>query len=428
MKSLFRALAFCVGFQASLAAAFALEPPAVHGFLEAAYGARISRDRLTKHQDYNLLEQRLQLKTRYGVTGQNRLAEWATVFSFKGDLLLDEYFETTFDAEVRELAVSFRPMRLMDVKLGRQVLTWGTGDYLFINDLFPKDYVSFYAGRDDEYLKKPSDALRVSLFPEWCNIDFVAIGHFTPNVMPDGDRLSFFDSFQSGIAGRSSERTLVAPARQAENLQYALRLYRTFGSTEYALYYFRGFDPAPRSYLSEANRELFYERLDAYGFSVRGSLLGGIGSLETGYYHSPQDDAGDNRLIQNSRFRSLLGYEKDLGQDWKLGLQYQYEQTLDYAAYARALVPMDFVWDRDRHLLTQRLTKLFKNQTVQAGLFNFYSPADRDGYARLFVSYDITDQWKATCGVNLPWGEDMLTDFGMMKKNKNVFVRVRYTF
>ena len=36
-----------------------------------------------------------------------------------------------------------------DLKIGQQVLTWGTGDYVFLNDLFPKDYQSFFSGRDD---------------------------------------------------------------------------------------------------------------------------------------------------------------------------------------------------------------------------------------------------------------------------------------
>ncbi len=49
---------------------------------------------------------------------------------------------------------------MVNLKIGRQVFTWGTGDYLFINDLFPKDYESFYIGRDDEYLKRPSEAVK----------------------------------------------------------------------------------------------------------------------------------------------------------------------------------------------------------------------------------------------------------------------------
>lgn len=406
----------------------AADLPEWHGFIEQAYGGRISQDVLTKHEDYNMLEQRLQLKTRYVVQGENLLSHWNSVLTYKGDVVLDEYFETTVSHEMREFNLAFSPASLLDVKLGRQVLTWGTGDYLFINDLFPKDYVSFYIGRDDEYLKKPSDALRLSLYPKMANIDFVFIPHFTPNTIPEGERLSFFDSFQGGIAGRASERNAVKPAFQLENSQYALRIYRNFGSAEGALYYFRGFDPSPRSYLDEANRQLFYERLDAYGASVREPFASGIGNIEVGYYRSRQDTEGNNRLIENSMFKGLIGYEKDLGNDLKAGIQYLYEQKLDYADYKAALLPNDCFWDKDRHLLTHRLTKLFKNQTVMLGLFNFWSPSDKDGYVRATCAYDVSDQWKMTFGFNIPWGEDGITDFGMMKKNKNVFMRVRYSF
>ena len=408
--------------------AYAVELPEWHGFIEQDYGGRLSRDSLTKHKSYNMLEQRLQLKTRYAIPGNNLLSGWNGVFTYKGDFVLDEYFATTGSYEIRELNFAFSPTSMVDIKAGRQILTWGTGDYLFINDLFPKDYVSFYIGRDDEYLKKPSDALRISVYPKLANIDFVLIPHFTANTLPDGDRLSFFDSFEGGITGRDSQNNAVKPAWQPENFEYALRLYRTFGSTEGALYYYRGFDPSARSYLDEANRQLFYERLDVYGSSLRGPFIGGIGNIEMGYYRSRQDSSGNNRLIENSAWKWLIGYEKDLGNDFKAGIQYQYEQKLNYDDYASALLPQDYYWDQHRHLLTQRLTKFFRNQTVMLGIFNFWSPSDKDGYLRVTSAYDISDQWKLTLGLNIPWGEDDTTDFGSMKKNKNAFVRVRYSF
>ncbi|MFA6357999.1 MAG: hypothetical protein WCY09_04970 [Candidatus Omnitrophota bacterium] len=412
----------------AVSSANAFELPEWHGFVEQSFGVRLSQDDLTKHSGYNLLEQRVQLKTRYAIPGVNMLSRWNGVFNFKGDFVLDEYFQTTGSYDVRDLNLAFSPASILDIKVGRQVLTWGTGDYIFINDLFPKDYVSFYIGREDEYLKKPSDALRLSLYPKEVNIDFVLIPYFTPNTMPDGDRVSFFDSFQGGITGRDTDNNAVKPALQAKNMQYALRLYRTFGSTEGAFYYFNGFDPSPRSYLDEQNHQLFYERLDAYGASVRGPFMGGIGNVEMGYLHSRQDAEGDNRLIENSMLKWLLGYEKDLGNDLKVGAQYLFEQKLNYSEYKAALLSSDYFWDEYRHVLTQRITKLYKNQTVMLGLFNFWSPSDKDGYLRLSAAYDISDQWKLTVGFNLPWGEDDNTDFGMMKKNKNAFMRVRYSF
>lgn len=397
-----------------------------HGFLETDAALKLSDDN-TKRDGFNLLEQRLQLKTSYFMEGENYFADHGTILNFKGDATLDEYFGGKSSFDLRELNLSFSPSMSADVKAGRQVLTWGTGDYLFINDMFPKDYVSFFAGRDDEYLKKPSDAIKVSVYPQQINLDLIVM-RFEPNTHAAGDRLSFFDSFQGGIAGIESDRDLLEPPLQLSNNEYALRAYRNFGSNEAALYYFRGFDKSPRSYKDELNRQLYYERVDVYGASLRGPFAGGIGNAEMGYTVSREDSSGSNRLIANSMLKGMLGYSRDLGNDLSIGLQYYYEQILDYGNYRDNLLSQDYFWDEYRHVVTQRVTKLFKQQTVTASLFNFYSPSDRDGYLRASLGYNLTDQWNVTVGANLPWGEDEITEFGQMKKNKNVYVRVRYSF
>ncbi len=400
--------------------------PEMHGFFEFDYGVKASDDN-TKRDDFNLFEQRLQLKSSYFFKGDHYLSEKGASVNFKGDFTMDEYFSGKTEFDLRGLNLSLTPYDFMDMKLGRQVLTWGTGDYLFVNDLFPKDYISFFSGRNDEYLKKPSDALKLSLYPTWGNVDFI-VSTFEQNTQAKGDRLSFFDQFQGGIAGINSDRDLLEPALKLSNNEYYLRYYRSLGSNELAFYYFRGFDKNAISTKNEAARELFYRRLDVYGWSVRGPFANGIGNIEFGYYNSREDANGSDRLIANSMVKILSGYEKDLGHDLKVGFQYLYEQRLNYNNYSKNLLPTDFVFDEFRHLLTQRITKLYKNQTVTVSLFNFYSPSDKDGYIRPSVSYDATDQWKLSLGANIPWGEDDITEFGQMKKNKNVYVRARYSF
>src|SRR4030067_3457918 len=76
---------------------------------------------------------------------------------------------------------------------------WGTGDLIFINDLFPKDFVSFFVGRSLEYLKVGSDAMKFSLYPGPFSLDLVAVPHFTRSEIPEGERLSFFNPFANPI-------------------------------------------------------------------------------------------------------------------------------------------------------------------------------------------------------------------------------------
>jgi len=395
----------------------------VQGFVEGAYGYRTQRD-ITKKDSFNLLEGRIQLKGLYELPV---LEDWSPEFGYKAELIADGY-EDRLILRAREAALSFTPFDMMDVKLGRQILTWGTGDYIFINDLFPKDYVSFFIGRDDEYLKVPSDALRVSLFTDTVSFDMVVVPFMEPDISVTGRRISFFDGLRGMVAGEDAAREFIEPRETIGNMELALRAYRTIGRTEVALYLFRGFYKEPRGILSAPKREFFYPRLHVFGMSARGPLLGGIGNFEIGYYDSREDRNGRDPMVENSSIKYLAGYTRDLGRDASLGLQYEVEEMLHYGSYRGAIASGDPARDEFRHLLTMRLTKLFKAQTIETSLFVFYSPSDMDAYLRPSASYKVTDNWKVTAGANIILGKNEFTDFGTFRRNDNIYTRVRYSF
>ena len=122
----------------------------VHGFYEMRAGYRLRKDKYEK--DMSIMEQRLQIDL-------SSYLDWAD-FKVKGDVYGD-LVEEESDFDLREAYISASPLDFMDIKFGRQVLTWGTGDLIFINDMFPKDWQSFFIGRDTEYLKAPSDAAKI---------------------------------------------------------------------------------------------------------------------------------------------------------------------------------------------------------------------------------------------------------------------------
>ena len=134
----------------------------VHGFYEMRSGYRTRKDKYQK--DMSIMENRLQLDL-------SSYTDWAD-FKFRGDLFGDMVTEQA-DFDMREAYIFSSPLESMDLKIGRQILTWGTGDLVFINDLFPKDWQSFFIGRDSEYLKAPSDAAKISLFGDLANLDIV---------------------------------------------------------------------------------------------------------------------------------------------------------------------------------------------------------------------------------------------------------------
>jgi hypothetical protein len=315
----------------------------------------------------------------------------------------------------------------MDLKVGRQILTWGTGDYIFINDLFPKDYNSFFIGRDDEYLKAPSDALKASLYAKIFNLDLVYTPRFNPDRFIDGKRLSYFNPQLGRLAG---EDAVIHPRKRDEwfeDSEIALRLSRDVKSYGLALYGYNGFWKSPVGFDTQTGKATF-PRLSVYGLSVRGKVLKGIGNIEMGYYDSRDDRSGKNPFVPNSQFRFLAGYEQELAKDFTMGVQYYLELVSDYGAYKRTLPPGSQAADEYRHVVTLRLTKLLMYQNFRLSLFTFYSPSDQDAYVRPSIHYKITDRWSADVGANIFIGEEDHTSFGQFKDNTNVYLGIRWSF
>jgi hypothetical protein len=347
-------------------------------------------------------------------------------FFFKADLIGDAVDEQGH-ADLRELYFDLSPVQVLDIRAGRQILTWGTGDLIFINDLFPKDFVSFFIGRNLEYLKVGSDAAKFSLYPGPFSLDLVAVPHFTPSEIPKGERLSFFNPFANRIAASGESPSMRKPAATPENTELALRLYRTFGSYEGALYGFRGFFKEPAG-MDSPDGTLFYPKLSVYGASMRGPFLQGVASFEFGYYDSREDRPGTNPLIENSSLRYLLGYERELRTDFTVRAQYYLEQMLDYGAYKASLPPGAPEKKEYRHLLFLRLTRLLRYQTVELSLIGFYSPSDEDGLVNPQISCKITDWLAVASGANVFFGKRDFTQFGQLDKDDNLYLRLRASY
>jgi len=387
----------------------------LNGFVEARQGWRLEEDPYEKRA--SISEARLQLDA-------GKDFEWA-ILKVKGDLTGD-LVEDEVRAELRELSLAFSPIDIMDVKLGRQALTWGTGDLLFINDLFPKDWKAFFAGRDDEYLKAPADAVRVSLFTDFANLDLIYAPLFNASEFIDGSRLSYWNS----VLGRTAGRDFIFGVHERDDFfadgEIALRLSKTGGSTEFALYGYYGFWKTPEG-MNVATLRLTYPRLAVYGASARSPLGGGIGNVEIGYYDSRDDLDGSDPFIRNSEFRFLAGFERDLGRNLTAGVQYYLEWMMDYDAYEQNLAggPQK---DAYRHVLTLRLTKLLLNQNLRLSLFTYYAPSDNDAYLRPKAHYKITDRWAVEVGGNMFLGNAEHTFFGQFQQNTNAYGGLRYSF
>ncbi|WP_372612654.1 hypothetical protein [Halomonas sp.] len=397
----------------------------VTGFWDLRAGSRLQDDP-AQDEAFVLGEARLQLSRTWYTD--------AATTTVTGDFLYDPVAEEQeVDLEtgqgwfdLREANVLLRPLDAVDAKIGRQVLTWGVGDLVFLNDLFPKDFVSFFNGRDVEYLKAPSDAVRVSLFGDAANLDLVYTPRFDPDRFITGERLSWFNPVEGRVTGDDAVISPAVPGDWFNDDEIAARLYRNAGAFELAAYAYNGFWKDPMG--MAVSGELFFPALSVYGTSLRGPGAGGIVSAEFAYYDSREDRAGDDPRLPNSQWRTLVGFERELLPEFTAGVQYYTEITDDFGALRDALPQSADAGDRIRHTLTLRLTKLAMNQRLTLSAFNFWSPSADDGHLRFTAGYKVTDDWLVEAGVNAFYGPDETSFFGQLKDNTNAFVAVRRGF
>jgi PAS domain-containing protein len=405
------------------------DPVNLTGFVDTRVGTRLVSDPYADH--LSVAEVRLQLE-------MSRPAG-PVMFNLTTDLVYDfDYHEHDIRLEegdgwldLREASAAFSPLSFVDIKAGRQILTWGTGDLIFINDLFPKDWKSFFIGRDDEYLKAPSDAIKLSVYPgsPWPNLDIVYTPRFDADRYIDGTRISYWNPRLGRRSGEEVDGRLPVgkPDDWLEDDELAMRLFRNVRGYELALYGYSGYWKSPAG-IDVATGSFTFPKLNVYGLSARGPIGPGIGYIEAGWYDSRQDRDGEDPVVPNSELRFLAGYEKEVATDLTATVQYYVEHMLDHDAYLANAVPGMPEADETRHTLTFRLRQMLFKQDLELSIFVRYSPTDNDAYFKPKASYKLNDFWQIEIGGNFFAGRDAYTFLGQFERNNNVYAAARCSF
>ncbi|MCB9091436.1 MAG: hypothetical protein H6621_09625 [Halobacteriovoraceae bacterium] len=389
------------------------------GFLDLRAGTRINTD--PSQHDLSLADIRLHNEISKDYESSKLI--------FSGDFLGDFERSDSDDTnlrdgtglfDLRELNFSTTPVSSIDIKIGRQILTWGTGDMIFINDLFPKDWQSFFMGRDLTYLKAPSDAVKASIYTDLVNINLVYTPFFNSDRHIDGSKISYY----SPLLGKKVGRDTPFVKEENEKGEWALRLEKKISSTEFALYGYKGYWKSPSGV--NAQGKYYHPELNVYGASVRSPLLGGVGNAEFGYYESSEDKKGNNPFVPNDELRFLVGYEHELVKNTTGSMQYYVEHMLDYDEYLSTL--MGVKKDESRHMATLKVRKEMLKQTLSFTAMLFYSPTDSDGHGRLSLDYKLTDDVKLFAGSNLFFGKEKTTFWGQFEDNSNIFAGTTINF
>lgn len=385
-----------------------ISPWQYSGFFEAAIGHFTQSAKVDNHR--SLAELRGQFKLDFSHDNFDIIS--------KSEVIYDDVLAST-NLNFRELYLSSSPTDFLDIKVGKQVLTWGTGDYLFLNDLFAKDWQSFFSGREDPYLKAPSKSIKTSWYFNDINLDLVWTPKFQADNFLTGERFSYYSPIMQQQISASSLNSV----KQSKQDQWSLRLSTTVNSIELALYGYHGVWTTPQG-INE-NQQPYFPALNAIGASLRMPLGEGLFNTEVAFYHSADDKLGNNDDIINSQSRWLIAYEQELYKNLTASMQYYVERSKNFDKIN------DYFFgnsDQYRHLVTLRLNYLAMQQKLTLSLFGFYSPSDKDSYIRPSINYRHSDKWSYTVGGNLFFGSTEQSFFGQHQDNSNIWARVRFQF
>jgi len=388
----------------------------IHGFVQGNYSADVAKSN-PDGGDFKWAEERGQLKLD------------ASKEPFKLFLKTDAFYDHTDEKaqiELREGYLDYTEKK-WDLRAGRQIITWGVGDLIFINDVFPKDYEAFFSGRPLEYMKKGIDGVKIGAYPEFASFEFIAIPIFEPNNYTDARKFYAYDPMPH-VTNRGTKD----PATNLENTELALRVYRDIAGFDTSVYFYRGFFRKPYMMPDDINNTTkityHYPKLSVYGASLQGRALDGVLSLEGGYYDSREDRAGTDYTVPNSQTKFLIGYQRQLWEDFTVGVQYLTEYMHDYSDYKKNQ-PGGLPKDRKIYqLATIRLTQMLMHQTLRLSFFSFYSTSDGDYMLNPEVKYNFSDHVWAAVGANIFGEGEKWSQFGQLDKNDNVYFQIRYEF
>jgi hypothetical protein len=316
---------------------------------------------------------------------------------------------------VREAFVDWAPASTTSVKLGRQVLTWGVSDYLYVNDIFPKNYDSFFTGGGFDRMKVPVDAARVQWHAGSVDVEAVA-ARSKADTSPDAARFSAMTVPSMAVAVDEDDRA-----------DLALKVSGHAGGWDLAGYAASFRSREQRQFMDGSGLRIDRPRLRHLGASATGNAVGGLIWLEGAIR-----DAGDerpmtvNRHFLGSSAKLIAGYSREIGTDLTASAQLQLEAATSRQHYLDSLAPGLRPLKAISSTLHLRVHGSWMNQTLGGGAQVFLGN-EGDSHFNPFVSWSPADGWTVEGGANLFNGRSD-TRYGALQDDSNVYVLGRYSF
>lgn len=317
---------------------------------------------------------------------------------------------------LREGTIAWHPIDDLDLRIGRQIITWGVSDYLFVNDIFPKDYDAFFTGGSLDRMKLPVDSAHLTWHGR-ADVEFV-LSRSKADRMPSASRFA--------IAGQSSE-AVADEGEIGSDIDAALKTSAKWGEWDVAAYAARLRSREPRYFVDAAGLRADRPRMQHVGASATGNAGAGLVWVEAAMRHvdSGPELVADRWFLESSG-NVLAGYSRDVADEVTASAQVQVEFPLTRGRYIRSLAPGIRPLPRLNSTLHLRLFGRGWNQTLGAG-FQWFAGAEGDTHFNPFVNWSPADGWTIETGAHL-FGGRADTRFGALRRDSNLYLTARFSY
>ncbi|MCD6320127.1 MAG: DUF1302 family protein [Candidatus Desulfofervidaceae bacterium] len=341
---------------------------------------------------------------------------------------------------VRELYLDFFSDYL-DVRLGKQIVTWGTADGIRILDqVNPLDYREFTL-KDWNEIKIPLWMTKIEVVPTVNgSLQFLFIPDFEPNFSPPaGAPFAFKTTILAAkkYAQLGATVTENRPAETFSNAKFGVRWRDIINGWEYTLNYLYGWNMNPETYAVSRTRFVKqYSRINLWGGSfsktiVNGPFQGLTVRGEFAYFKNVpaayRNAQGQTAYHKIDKYQYVLGLDKYLISNWLFSFQFiqLINSQKDYQGY-KFLLSSGGPADKVSTYLTLKIATDFFHERLKPEILFIYGD-DNEWRISPKLYFEINDHLTTTAGMHIFVGKETEL-YGQFNDKNELFLEVRYSF
>ena len=378
------------------------------------------------------------LRPYFSLTWDAKLGEnWKTRISGKAfyDLAYGMKDSETFsdevlselekEAELREIYLEGSPFGSLDVKLGKQIVSWGVANSLRVVDVLNPTDDREFGMTDLEDIRLPIAMTKLDYYIGDLKLEAVAVHEIKFNKSAP---------FGSDFNPSTQKINEVIPESSAENTEYGLALIGTFSGWDASLHWAQYFDDTAHFKITKVT---FIPGLGAVPtLEQRHSRLtmgGATLSIPSGNFIWKAEAAKlqgmEFALVTDKTFSRtdvLVGSEYSGWSDTSLTLEFGVQHLNDFDVKLEESPDSQL---EDRIATTVSFMQDYINQTMHLSLVGMIigKGGQDGGLNRMSLEYDVMDAFSVTGGVMLYQpGENAY--FQNLNENDRIFFEARYSF